>query len=290
MLGRPAGGCAHRRVSYALALASAPIIWALTDLAVTGDPLHSLHATSELADDLNRERGLDEVPGSFVSFVCNTARPPVALLAPVGAVLAVLTLGWQRDPRSAGAVRGRRDHVRRHRRARALDPAALPDGPGDRGVPVRRLRAARASPSSRTRGAGWWARASAAAAVVGAIGLIMLAPSLTNVREEVRFIRATHDSLIATLDDPAVRAGMRCGTLTMPTYRLVPDARWHLEGASIGSRSTFRRPRGVEVFALGQKALRRYGLAAGTSPRVNLPSPGYEPVARHGLLAAYRKC
>ena len=83
---------------------------------------------------------------------------------------------------------------------------------------------------------------------------------------------------------------MRCGTLTFPTYRLVPDARWHLEGASIGSRSALRRERGVEVFALGQKALRRYGLAAGTSPRVNLPSPGYEPLARHGLLSAYRRC
>ena len=34
------------------------------------------------------------------------------------------------------------------------------------------------------------------------IGLLILAPSLTNVREELRFIRATHDSLIATLDDP----------------------------------------------------------------------------------------
>ena len=60
---------AHRRVSYALALRGCPVIWALTDLAVDGDPLHSLHATSELADDLNRERGLDEVPGSFVSFI-----------------------------------------------------------------------------------------------------------------------------------------------------------------------------------------------------------------------------
>ena len=34
----------------------------------------------------------------------------------------------------------------------------------------------------------------------------------------------------------------------------------------------------------------RYGFAAGTSPRVNLPSPGFVPVARHGLLSAYRHC
>ena len=279
----------HRRVSYALALAAAPILWALTDLAVTGDPLHSLHATSELADDLNRERGLDEVPGSFVSFIGNTARPPVALLAPVGVVLAVLTLGWQaiRVPLAlfaAGVITFVGTGV--------LGLSILPRYLTVPAIAVclfagYALLGFTELENARRR---WWARASAAAAVVGAVGLIALAPSLTNVREEMRFIRATHDSLIATLDDPTVRLGMRCGTLTMPTYRLVPDARWHLEGASIGSRSTFRRPRGVEVFALGQKALRRYGLAAGTSPRVNLPSPGYEPVARHGLLAAYRRC
>jgi hypothetical protein len=125
---------------------------------------------------------------------------------------------------------------------------------------------------------------------VGVVGLIFLAPSITNVREELRFIRATHDSLIATLDDPQVREGLACGTLTFPTYRLVPDARWHAPDARIGSRSATRRPTGIEVFALGQKAVRRYGFAAGTSPRVNLPSPGFVPVARHGLLAAYRRC
>ena len=44
-----------------------------------GDPLFSLHATSDLADELNRERGLRHVPGSFVSFLVDAARPPVAL-------------------------------------------------------------------------------------------------------------------------------------------------------------------------------------------------------------------
>ena len=65
-------------------------------LDVTGDPLHSLHATSELADDLGRVRGLQHVPGSFVSFVGRHVRPPVALLAPIGVVLAWRVLGWRR--------------------------------------------------------------------------------------------------------------------------------------------------------------------------------------------------
>ena len=80
--------------------------------------------------------------------------------------------------------------------------------------------------------------------------------------------------------------------MTFPTYRLVPDARWHLPDASIGARSArgARESRGVEVFALGQKALRRYGFAAGTSPAVNLPSEGFTPIARRGLLSAFSRC
>ena len=47
----------------------------------------SLHATNDLADELNRNRGLSSVPGSFASFVTDTARPPVALAAAAGALL-----------------------------------------------------------------------------------------------------------------------------------------------------------------------------------------------------------
>ena len=62
----PARGRPPQLGLLALAVA-APLIWALTDAAVTGDPLHSLHATSTLADALGRERGLSHVPSSLVS-------------------------------------------------------------------------------------------------------------------------------------------------------------------------------------------------------------------------------
>jgi len=276
-------------VAYALALAAAPVLWALTDLAVTGDPLHSLHATSELADDLGRERGIENVPGPFFTFLGATVRAPVALLAPVGAVIAVRVLGWTalRVPLALFAA-GVITFVGTGVLGLSILPRYLT-------VPAVALclfagYALLGFTEFEGRRRTLWARGSAAAGLVGVVGLLILAPSLTNVREEVRFVRATHDSLVATLDDPAVRAAMRCGTLTFPTYRLVPDARWHAEGARIGSRSALRREAGVEVFALGQKALRRYGFAAGTSPSVNLPSPGYEPLVRHGLLSAYARC
>ena len=127
--------------------------------------------------------------------------------------------------------------------------------------------------------------------MVGAVGLIILAPSLTNVREEVRFIRATHDSLDRDCST-IPRSGPGCAAARSRSRPIAscPTRAGTSRAPRSASRSALRRARGIEVFALGQKALRRYGFAAGTSPRVNLPSPGYAPVARHGLLAAYRRC
>jgi hypothetical protein len=80
-------GCGGWRRLDLLALAvAAPLLWCLVDLWVTGDPLFSLHATNDLADELNRNRGLFR-PRPFASFVTDTARPPVALAAAAGALL-----------------------------------------------------------------------------------------------------------------------------------------------------------------------------------------------------------
>jgi hypothetical protein len=280
-----------RRVPLTLLMIAAPLVWALVDLASTGDPLHSLHATSDLADDLGRVTGVSHVPSSFVSFIGSTARPPVAALGVVGALVGLRALGWRplRVPLAlfaAGAITFLGTGL--------LGLSILPRYLTVPTVAVCVFAGyALAGFTALARENPWrrrWARASAGATVLGAVVLAILAPSLGNVRDELRFIRATHDNLIATLDDPAVRAGLKCGTLTFPTYRLVPDARWHLDGASIGARSARRHAYGVEVFALGPKALRRYGFAAGTSTLVNVPDPGYEPVARHGILGAYVRC
>ena len=283
----------ERRLLLTALLVVAPLIWALVDWISTGDPLHSLHATSGLADDLERVRGLRHVPSSFVSSITSIVRPPVAALAVAGLVLGIKLRGWtaMRVPLAlfgAGAV----TFVGTGLLGLSILPRYLTvpsvavcilGGYGLAGFTA----LAADHPWRR-----WWRRGAAAATALGAIGLAILAPSIANVRDEVRLIRSTHDSIVATFNDPRVRAAMRCGPVTYPTYRLVPDTRWHLDAppAAVGARSAKRRPYGVELFALTPKALQRYGFAAGTSPLVNVPDPDYAPLAVHGILSAYARC
>src|SRR3954462_10177258 len=57
------GAPARRRVVYAALVAAAPVVWALGDLLVTGDALHSLHGTAALAAPVDRRR--DPVTGPY---------------------------------------------------------------------------------------------------------------------------------------------------------------------------------------------------------------------------------
>src|SRR5215211_260112 len=57
----PALGWAGRARLAALAI-SAPVVWAVSDLLVTGDPFWSLHGTSSLAAELERPTGLHALP------------------------------------------------------------------------------------------------------------------------------------------------------------------------------------------------------------------------------------
>ena len=58
-----------RRFGLGLVAVAAPVLWALSDLAITGNPLHSLTQTRTLANALDRPRGLitalNELPSSF---------------------------------------------------------------------------------------------------------------------------------------------------------------------------------------------------------------------------------
>ena len=50
------------RILLCAVAAIAPVLWAVSDLIITGDLLHSLHGTSALAEEQNRRRHIDQVP------------------------------------------------------------------------------------------------------------------------------------------------------------------------------------------------------------------------------------
>ncbi len=70
----------------ALALA-APILWAVSDLAIAGDPLHSLTGTREGADLLERKTGLEEVPLTVPRRLGEILREPGLFGAAAGGLL-----------------------------------------------------------------------------------------------------------------------------------------------------------------------------------------------------------
>ena len=291
--------------------AAAPLVWAAVDLWVTGDPLFSLHATSDLAEELNRTRGLSDVPGSFVSFVVDTAREPVVLAAVAGVVLA----WWLRAPvhgpagtdPGAGETRwasARAWHVLAGLFAAgtftfvATGVAGLSVLPRYLTVPVIVvcLLAGYGVLGFTTLAPGrlrtWWARAAIVMAALGLVFVVIKAPVVNRLIAELRFIRSSHTELQAILTSAPVQRGLRCGPLTFPNYRLVPDARWMLDlpASRVGARSDRRRDRGVEIVVVGRKDIERFGRAAGADPSTNEPDPGFVPAGRNDRYAAYVAC
>jgi hypothetical protein len=76
-----------------LLAAAAPLVWVLSDLAITGDALWSLTNTRHTAETLRRVTGIGNVPEYVPRRIGEILRPPVLLGAALGGVL---SLTWLR--------------------------------------------------------------------------------------------------------------------------------------------------------------------------------------------------
>lgn len=270
----------------------APVVWVLTDLWVTGDPLWSLTGTSELAADLGRERGVAKVPGAFAEFVVDALRAPVAVAAVAGLAVALWRLGWRRlvvplALLGAGVLT-----------FLATGVAGLSILPRYLTVPTVTLclfagyAFAGFADLPRGRLRRLWTVGACVLLAGGVTFAVVRMNVVSKLTAELAFLDASHRDLVRLLDTPEVRAGMACGPLTFPNYRLVPDARWYLDAprGAVRARSDVRPERGVAVFVVGEKALRRFGFADGASPSTNAPDPGFERAVRAGRFVAYTAC
>ena len=87
----------------ALLAGAAPLVWVLSDLAITGDALWSLSNTRHTAATLGRVKGIANVPEYIPRRIGEILRPPVLLAAALGGVL---SWSWLRRRALPGAAAG----------------------------------------------------------------------------------------------------------------------------------------------------------------------------------------
>jgi len=250
--GGPSVGAALRDAAPLLALAaSAPLVWCLHDLLITGDPLHSLTGTRETAATLGRVTGLDDVGPTMPRRIGEILREPVLLAAFGGGVLALL---FHRDRRTrlglAAGVAAVAAFV-------VLAAAGLPI--------ITRYLLLPAAILAIFAGAGafgwrdlppgpqrmWWARFSALALVV----LVLFIPGQAARIDRLGDALRTQATIQRDLGD-IVRHGVPCKPLAVPNRRPIPllalwlklDPRTIADAqAGLPTRGTYVRPRTPKV-------------------------------------------
>ncbi len=286
---------------------AAPLLWIAVDAAVTGNPFHSLTSTSALADELGRERGIGRAPGLLVTQLVDQARPPVAAaaLAGLGVLLLGTRLGLARPSRRvtvvlltmllAGVVT-----------FLAAGVAGLSLIPRYLSVPVVAITVLAALAAG-----GWvglpsdhrWRRPWAIVVLIGVVVgvgtyLTIKRDSVRSLGSELRFLADARDDVRDLMLDPAVVAGARCGPISLPTYRLVPEIRLQLDadGRRVVARSDPRAgalgvtERGVAITVDEGKFAQRYGRADGVPRTTQAAPPGFSEVARQGAFVAWVRC
>jgi len=226
-------------------LAGAPLLWALSDLAVTGDPLHSLTGTRSTAADLGRVTGLQHVPSLLPRRLGEILREPVLFGAAVGGVLSLWRL------RTRGPLLGAAAGVLAVAAFCVLATAGLSILTRYLLLPATILAIFAAAAIC-----GWtllpredaWRLRWAALGLVTALGCVAFIPSQLTRLKSTRSALVTQTRILDELHDLAVDAPRGCRPFSVPNRRAVPQiALW-----------TGARPRAV---VSAQEAGRYVGLA-----------------------------
>ncbi|HEV2814964.1 MAG TPA: hypothetical protein VGW10_17035 [Solirubrobacteraceae bacterium] len=292
------------RAKYAVLAGLGPLVWAGTDLIVTGDPAYSLTYTSAFAEELGRNKSASGLLPSIWEFLVKLDKLQVLVGGIVGLCVAVALV-----PRRA-AVPGALLAV-------GIGTFVLV-GLGGFSVIDRYLLVASmviivfcgvaiagwTMLAEGTRARRAWAGAAAVVALAGAtVTAIMVDPD--RLRRELSFRADSHPALHDILDAPAVRAAMRCGPISVPNHKLIPDVRWMLDapdGAVVARSEALKRgadPRlrrriargGVAIYPNQRSAVLRQALVEDTdNPFTQIPLGGYRRAAVSDYYSAYVRC
>ena len=278
----------------------APVIWTGSDWLVTGDPLYSSNYTTRSALSLGRRVPVSQLPERVAHFMNDLTKPPVlaAGIAGIGLSFALVR------PRAklllpsflflfgiatflALSIRGFAV-INRYLVISALALtlfAAFTLGGWT---------------ALQARGRAVWAVGSLLVIVLGA-GWTLSRFNFEHVRWELRSRQIVHADMVELLNDPAVAAGRRCGPVTVPNHKLVPDVRYLLDAGEGDVVPRTRLPkagqatRGVALFVTGGRRFLTHP-AYGPfdqlhdNPLIQVPGPDFQLVASGRYLAAYVNC
>jgi hypothetical protein len=216
-----------RLLGLTLLAAAGPLVWILSDLAITGDALWSLTNTRHTAHTLERITGIGNVPEYVPRRIGEILRPPVLAGAALGGVLSLL---WLRRRALSGALAGvlalvvfvavAAAGLPINTRYAFLTAAILCVFCGAGAFGWTRLQAA--DPRRR-----WWM----AAGALVLVALVAYAPSQYHGahRELHKLARqqSIEDDLLALVSDHSIT--LRCGPIGVPNHAPVPLLALHLE-------------------------------------------------------------
>jgi hypothetical protein len=286
------GASARERAGFVALTAAAPVLWAIGDWAVTGDALHSLHGTADLAETVDRRR--DPLTGPYwaAKYLGYALREPLVIGIPIG-----LAFAW------------------RHVRARAALPFA---------VAVAMLVVFLISPVFglpligryvRTPAVllalfyglavlGWrmlprgvdrrrWALAGAVAALLSVAYLPWHVDRLSALEDRLDFQGAYYRDLRGVGEAAPVRGAVeRCGTIGTADHRPMPHLRWWLD-ADPGTVApvTAAAGRRARVLLLPRRTRQMRRFYRAQFPRVRAPA-GFGVVYRNASwrVVAARGC
>jgi hypothetical protein len=282
------------RARYAALAAIGPVVWCGVDLAVTGNPLYSLLYTSGSAEDLGRSQPLSQLPETLPGFFAELVKLPVELLALAGIAFGV-------------AAAPKRTAMPLVLFGAGLGTFVLIGAAGASVIDRYLAIAAVALIGFAGLGlAGWTmlepSRVRTAWAVVMTLALVGGAAfyatrlDLGFFDNELSFRGAAHRDLVKVLDAPAVQRGLRCGPLSLPNHKLVPDSRWvadlPVDRAIARADPKAKQPRtGVAIVVTSRFAIFKQAWTSPTDdPRIQLPPAGFRRVLTTPFYAASVRC
>ncbi|MEZ0291813.1 MAG: hypothetical protein ACAH82_04700 [Solirubrobacteraceae bacterium] len=279
----PRAGTAQRARLLGLTVL-APVVWAVTDAIVTGDPLHSLHGTADLAEAVDRRRDIVDAPYWTAQYYGYSLREPLVIGIPVGlffawrfrrreailplVVVAAMTLVFMIGPAFGLPLIGR--YVRTPSVLLTLFYGLAVCGFLTLSDPrVRRL----------------WMWIGIACAGLSIVFLPWHVGMLADLERRLDRDGAMYAALRDTAHAPAVRRAVEeCGgRITATDYRPLPHLRWWLgtDPGSVGTTFAGASPR-ADVMLLPRRVPLMRRFYQENFPRQPAP-PGWQEIYRNGL-------